>query len=445
LRVRLQHESFYPAGLGRFRVSFASESGDHPFALVPDEIVMMLRTPEAERTAEQRRELLTYFLINTVELKESREKIAELRKQMPKPIAALVMRERFKRPRISHRHHRGEYLKPEETVAAGVPEFLPPLPADRPANRLTFAWWLVDEENPLTARVFVNRQWQAFFGRGLVTTLEDFGLQGEFPSHPALLDFLATEFVRNGWSLKKLHKTIVMSALYRQSAEATPELLARDFENRLLARAPRLRLEAELVRDVTLAASGLLCRRIGGPSVFPDQPAGITEAAYGPLEWKVSGGEDRFRRGLYTFNKRTAPFATFGLFDAPSGEVCAPRRTYSNTPLQALAMLNEPANIAAARNLAMTTAADSRNSRSIATEMFRRCLTRPPDETEIEALCEFQGKAQQRFASGAADSVEVLRGGDERFKVPQVDANNLAAWMLTARALLNLDEGLTRP
>jgi len=444
LRLRLQHESFYPAGLGRFRCSFASESGEHPLTLIPDAIVVLLRAPEARRTAEQHRELLTYFLLNTVELKESREKIAELRKQAPKPVLALVMQERSNYPRTSRRHHRGEFLKPEEVVAAGVPDILPPLPADLPANRLTFARWLVNGENPLTARVFVNRQWQAFFSRGLVTTLEDFGLQGEYPSHPALLDFLATEFVRNGWSMKKLHKMIVMSAVYRQSAEVTPKLLAEDPENRALARAPRFRVEAELVRDVTLAASGLLCRRIGGPSVFPDQPAGITEAAYGPLDWKVSSGEDRFRRGLYTFNKRTAPFAAFGLFDAPSGEACAPRRTYSNTPLQALAMLNETATVAAARTLAMTATANSRDSRSIATEMFRRCVTRPPDEAEIEALCEFQAQAQRRFASGEADPVEVLHGGDEGFNAPHDDANNLAAWMLTARALLNLDETLTR-
>jgi hypothetical protein len=444
LRLRLQHESFYPAGLGRFRCSFASESGEHPLALLSDELVEALHTPETQRTADQRRDLLTCFLLSTPELKETSDKIAELRKQMPKPVAALVMQERTKRPRTSHRHHRGEFLKPEEAVAAGVPGVLPPLPDGLPVNRLTFASWLVNGENPLTARVFVNRQWQAFFGRGLVTTLEDFGLQGEYPSHPALLDYLATEFVRNGWSMKKLHKTIVMSSVYRQSAEVTPELLELDPDNRLLARSPRFRVEAELVRDVTLAAGGLLSRRIGGPSVFPDQPAGITEAAYGPLAWKVSDGEDRFRRGLYTFNKRTAPFASFSLFDAPSGEACAPRRAYSTTPLQALALLNETANIAAARALAMKTAAKSRDPQCIATDMIRHCVTRPPDEAEIKALCEFYTTSRQHFASGAADPIAVLRGGEERFDLHDHEAVDLAAWMLTARAILNLDETLTR-
>ncbi len=446
LHFRLQHESFYPAGLGRFRFSFSADTGELPLALLPDEISSALLKPEAERSSDENAQLLEYFLLHTPELKDAQDKIAELRKQMPQPVTALVMQERGQNPRTTHRHHRGEFLKVEEVITPGVPEILHPLPEGGPANRLTFARWLVDPQNPLVARVVVNRQWQAFFGRGIVRTLEDFGLQGEFPTHPQLLDYLAMEFMQRGWSTKQLHKLIVMSATYQQSAEVTPELLERDPENRLLARAPRFRVEGELVRDIALQASGLLCARIGGPSVFPDQPSGITEAAYGPLEWKVSAGEDRFRRGLYTFNKRTAPYAAFGLFDAPSGEACIPRRTYSNTPLQSLAMLNDTLIITAARKLALSAIeSDPTGPRRIAAEMFRRCVTRPPSTEELDSLCDFQARQHERFSRGDYDAVAVIRSGNDSVEIPSsMDKNHFAAWMLTARAILNLDETIMR-
>jgi hypothetical protein len=219
-----------------------------------------------------------------------------------------------------------------------------------------------------------------------------------------------------------------------------------DPENKLLARAPRFRVDAELVRDVALQASGLLCARVGGPSVFPDQPPGITEAAYGPLAWKVSEVDDRFRRGIYTFNKRTAPYAAFGLFDAPSGEACIARRTSSNTPLQSLAMLNDTTMMAAARSLARTAIRTAPPEQSrIATEVFRRCVTRPPTDRELDALCGFQARQQEHFSSAKFDPAPILQGGDEGESPPRgMDTGQYASWVLTARAVLNLDETITR-
>ena len=279
------------------------------------------------------------------------------------------MRERpAAHPRQTFLHHRGEFLSPEDQVEPGVPGFLPPLPAGAAANRLTFAHWLVSTDNPLTARVQVNRQWASFFGRGLVRTLQDFGYQGEMPSNSELLDWLAVEFMRGSgqtskpWSFKALDRMIVTSAAYRQASNVTPDLLARDPDNALIVRGPRVRLEAELIRDSALKASGLLSKKIGGPSVFPPQPASVTtEGAYGQLAWKTSEGEDRYRRSLYTFTKRTAPFALFNTFDAPSGEACIARREVSDSPLQALSLLNDTVFVEAAQAMGRRLAESNKN------------------------------------------------------------------------------------
>ena len=318
-----------------------------------------------------------------------------------------------------------------------MPAILPPLPKGAPANRLTFARWLVAPDNPLTARVTVNRHWHAFFGRGLVRTLDDFGYQGELPSHPELLDWLAVEFIERGWSVKKLHKLIVTSATYKQSAKVAPELLARDPENKLLARGPRVRLEAEQIRDSALKAAGLLSAKMYGPSVFPPQPPNITtEGTYGGLKWEVSAGEDRYRRGLYTFMKRTAPYALFGTFDAPSGEACIARREVSNTALQALTMLNDAVLLEVARALAQRAVARDGAPSDRVTYLFRLCLVRPPTADEGASIGKFYEAQKARFGREPDRAAKVAGAGD--------DAVERAAWTATARAVLNLDEFVTK-
>ena len=242
-----------------------------------------------------------------------------------------------------------------------MPSFLPDLPAGRRGNRLTLARWLVSRDNPLTARVTVNRQWAAIFGAGIVRTTGDFGSQGEPPTHPELLDWLAVRFMDDGWSIKRLTRLIVTSAAYRQSSRVTPRLREKDSENRLLARGPRVRLDAELIRDDVLRAAGLLSGKMYGPSVFPPQPLSVTtEGAYAALNWVPSRGEDRYRRSLYTFSRRSSPFAAYITFDAPSGEVCCPRRDLSNTPLQALTLMNSDLFVEPAQAAGRWLAADKR-------------------------------------------------------------------------------------
>jgi hypothetical protein len=335
-------------------------------------------------------------------------------------------------------HHRGEYLSPTERVAAGVPAFLPRLPPGKTADRLTFAKWLVSAENPLTARVQVNRQWAGFFGRGIVRTVQDFGYQGEMPSNPELLDWLAVEFMKQGWSFKKLDRLIVTSATYRQASAVTPELLAGDPDNALLSRGPRFRMEAEMIRDSALASSGLLAEKVGGPSVFPPQPASVTtEGAYGALKWVVSKGEDRYRRSLYTFSKRTAPFALYNTFDAPAGEVCVAKREVSNSPLQALSLLNDAVFIEPSQALGKQLAATDASDEARAAAVFRRLVVRPPDQDELKMLVAFAAKERERFS--AHDSRAAKVAGEK-----SDDAAERATWTAVARAVMNLDESVTK-
>jgi Protein of unknown function (DUF1553) len=271
-----------------------------------------------------------------------------------------------------------------------------------------------------------------------VRTAEDFGYQGEPPSHPELLDWLALELPRQGWSMKKMHKLIVMSATYQQSSRATPDLLAKDPDNRLLARSPRVRLEAEVIRDAALYSSGLLFEKIGGPSVFPPQPAGVTtEGTYGGLDWKISPGGERYRRGLYTFTKRTAPYAMATTFDAPSGEVCVARREVSNTPLQALTLLNDPVFEEVARALGQSIAAISGSVEERVDALFRRCQSRIPDRDERSRISQFFQSQKRRFDLGELDAAKIAGPGTG-------DASERAAWTVLARVLLNLDEAVTK-
>jgi hypothetical protein len=335
-------------------------------------------------------------------------------------------------------HNRGEFLKAAEPVDPNVLAMLPPLPKEAPHNRLTFARWLVDPANPLVGRVTMNRQWAAFFGRGIVRTSEDFGYQGEPPTHPELLDWLAVELVRRGWSMKQMHRMIVLSATYQQSSRVTPALLEKDPLNLLLSRGPRLRLEAELVRDAALTMGGLLYPRIGGPSVFPPQPAGVSsEGAYGPLTWNVSQGAERYRRGLYTFSKRTAPFAMFITFDAPSGEACVTRREMSNTPLQALTLLNDAVFVEAAQTLGRALANQPGSVEERARLLFRRCLVRSPSDQEVKLLVDFYHAQKNRLDHKDLNATAVAGPGEG-------DARERAAWSALARVVLNLDETITK-
>ncbi len=433
LTLSMIFEQYYAAGLGKFRLSISTDSRAGKLALLPSLEDALAKSDETA--------LRTQFVRVAPELASARATLETLRKSLPEPPTTLVFIERPKvNPRVTFIHNRGEFLQPTEKVTAGIPSVLPPLappPGGGGGGRLAFAHWLVSQENPLTARVIVNRAWAAFFGKGIVRTTEDFGYQGSPPTHPELLDSLAVGFMQNGWSQKKLHKRIVLSQTYRQSSKITPLALAKDPENRLLSRGPRVRLDAELVRDNALAVSGLLSPKIGGPSVFPPQPPSVTtEGAYGALAWNVSTGEDRYRRGLYTFAKRTAPYAMFQTFDGPSGEACIARREVSNTPLQALTLLNDTVFMETAQALGKRMASESGLSATRISRLFRRVVTRPPHWDELAALEGFYEKQHARFASGEL-SAKALCGSETA--TPEQ-----AAWTALARAVLNLDEAIVK-
>ena len=439
ISVQLVCEKYYAAGLGKFRLWGTKAAALAPPSDLPTEIEALLLLPPEQHSPEQQEKLLRYFCLVAPELAAEREQIKKLRDALPQYPTTLVMQERpASNPRPTFIHKRGEFLQPTDRVQAEILSLFPPLPGGAPHNRLTFARWLVSRENPLVARVTVNRQWQAFFGRGIVRTTDDFGYQGESPTHPELLDWLAVEWMNQDWSLKKLHKWIVLSATYQQAAAVTPEYTQRDPQNKLLGHFPRVRLEAEQVRDSLLTISGLLSPKLGGPSVFPPQPANVTsEGTYGALAWTISGGEDRYRRGLYTFTKRTAPYAMFNTFDGPSGEACQARREVSNTPLQALTMLNDTVAVEAAQTLGKQLAADKGELDARLTALFRRCLIRWPTAKELDLLRSFHAHQQERLQKNELDAAKIA--GE-----PGGDAAERAAWTLTARGLLNLDEVVTK-
>jgi hypothetical protein len=449
LQLELVCEKYYAAGLGRFRVWVTTEPDARAGRMDNESLAVLARYRApgaldaliaAPDNPPDRAALLRQFALNSDEFARAREEIEQLHATLPKYPTTLVMQERPPgQERPTFVRHRGEFLQPRQVVTPGVPAFLPPLPEDAPKNRLALARWLVAPANPLTRRVIMNRQWEALFGRGIVRTTEDFGFQGELPSHPELLDWLAVEFSRQGWSQKKMLKLMVMSATYQQSSEVTAALLERDPGNILLARGPRFRLDAEMLRDSALVASGLLSEKIGGPSVYPPQPPGVSsEGAYGPLDWKTSEGADRYRRGLYTFAKRTAPYAMTATFDGPSGEVCLARRDRSNTPLQALTSLNDAVMMECARALGQLAARAGGDTGARVELLFRRCLTRPPEAAERAKLVEFYQAQLARFASGELAAAEFMAAP------PDAHLNELAAWATVARVLLNLDEALNK-
>jgi mono/diheme cytochrome c family protein len=493
--------------LGRFRFSVTADekAAADP---IPADVRAMLQIPLRKRTAEETAKLFSYWRTTVPEWNEENRRIEALWQSHPQGATQLALEER-EEPRTTHRLERGNFLAPAEAVTPGVPAFLhplvvktssvvrgspvgsvvrgspdpapartaglPPASSGRPSvsevarsgdhattssdhatakpTRLDFARWLADRKSPTTARSIVNRIWQAYFGTGIVATAEDLGSQGEPPSHPQLLDWLAVELMDHNWSLKHIHRLIVNSATYRQSSHVTPQLLERDPANRLLARGPRYRVDAESVRDVALAASGLLTPTVGGPSVFPPAPEFLflPPASYGPKTWIVDTGPDRYRRAIYTFRFRSVPYPVLQAFDAPIGEVACARRARSNTPLQALTTLNEPLFVECARALALKllTEGGATDEQRIAYAV-RRCLSRAPKGDEEKVLSGFLDRQRERFHLAGADPWPLLVNNDAAkqklsTKMPAgTNAGDLAAWTAVARVILNLDETITK-
>jgi hypothetical protein len=447
LRIRLKHQgAAVGQSLGRFRLSATSSATPQRIVEIPARLRPVLAVPAADRTDQQRKDVAAFYRTVAESLKPVRDRMADLQNEL-KALGiptTLVMRERVSHERPSaYVRIRGSFMDRGEKVYAGVPEVLHPLGDDQMPNRLGLAHWLVDERNPLTARVAVNRAWEQFFGRGIVETSEDFGTQGAPPSHPELLDWLATELVSGGWRMKALHKLIVTSATYRQSSVVPQALVERDPDNRLLARGSRFRMEAEMVRDATLAASGLVSRKIGGPSVFPPQPDGIWDIPYSNEKWIPSEGEDRYRRGLYVFIRRSATYPSLITFDATSREHSTVRRVRTNTPLQALTTLNDEVFFEAARALAarlLRETPPTATNEKRAAYGFRLAVTRTPTEDEVGRIVASYARHLERFRNEPDAAARAIKG----YAGDGIDAAEQAAWTLVANSLLNLDEALTR-
>jgi hypothetical protein len=456
--------------LGRFRLGVTGDPV--PFGdPLPVRVAEALAVPAEKRTPAQVDTLFHHWRTTVPDFREANDRIEALWRQWPEGAQSLVVMAR-EEPRTTHIFKRGNWLKPGDEVEAGVPEFLHPLPKDARPDRLTFARWVADPKSPTTARAIVNRVWQAYFGAGLVPTSEEFGTQGEKPTHPELLDWLAVEFVdptANGrrqpaggrdqpadagrspapWSLKALHKLIVTSATYRQSSKVTPELLERDPQNKLLARGPRFRVDAEVVRDIALAASGLLNPKMGGPSVFAPAPGFLFQPpnSYGPFDWPEAKGDDRYRRALYTFRRRSTPYPALTVFDAPVGDASCVKRARTNTPLQALTGLNEAVFVEAARALGKRVLAEGgKSDADRLTLAFRLCTGRKPDADELAVLSGLLEKHRARFAAGEANAAEVATGSKDGKEAPPAGATTAdwAAYTLVARVVLNLDETITK-
>jgi mono/diheme cytochrome c family protein len=436
--------------IGRLRISTTTHKpplGAH--SGLPAEVARILDIAPAQRTPEQRKTLSAYFRTIAPELKAERAKVAELdrkksalEKTFPKTLITTAVD-----PRTVRILARGNWLDDSgEIVSPAVPTFLLPLEIkDRRPNRLDLARWLVDRKNPLAARVFVNRLWMLMFGQGIVKTTEDFGSQGAAPSHPELLDWLASEFVASGWDIKHLLKLIVMSATYRQSSIATEQQRQLDPDNRWLARQGRFRLDAELVRDNALAVSGLLSAKMGGPSVKPYQPAGYWAYLNFPTrEWKNDRGENQYRRGLYTFWQRTFLQPSLKAFDAPTREECTAVRTRSNTPLQSLVLLNDPTYVEAARVFAARIVKEGGAKPEERIDWaFHHALSRAATADESRVLVDLYNKHHEQYIADTAAAKKLLGVGDAPAPAG-VDAADLAAWTSVARVILNLHETITR-
>jgi mono/diheme cytochrome c family protein len=429
--------------LGRFRLSVTTSPRPlraDPLSLHAREILAVAR---AQRTPAQQRELFDAYRRTDSSLADLNKAIDDEQREWPSAPTTLVLAARDQ-SRPTHIFIRGDWQQPGALVSPGVPVVLPPLPKDAPLNRLTLARWMVDKRHPTVARVMVNRIWQQYFGRGLVATVEDFGTQGDAPTHPALLDWLACEFMDSGWDVKHIQRLITESATYQQSSVSTPSAVESDPYNQILARGPRGRVDAEIIRDIALSAGGLLDEKIGGPPVYPPIPDGVLSLGYGaPMKWETKEA-DRYRRAMYTFVKRSVPYPSLQVFDAPTGETPCPRRVRSDTPLQALTTLNDPVFMEAAQAMALRVwEHGGKDDRARLDYAFELCTGRKPKAKEASILSSLLHDEDGFFANRTARAVQVAA---QDVKNPPQDVNleKVAAWTMVTRVLLNMDETITK-
>jgi len=450
LRVTLERQGDLPPSVTvAFKISTTPDARLLPYGTVPSGLLTLLHQRPESRTPETQNRLQEYYLAQLApELASERTRLAEARQQIEaiKPSTVPILRELAgDKRRKTHLQYRGNYADLGVEVTEAVPAAFQPLPAGAPKNRLTLAKWLIDSANPLTARVIANRFWEQVFGVGLVRTSEEFGSQGEPPSHPELLDWLATELVNQRWDTKRFLKMLVTSAAYRQSSRVTPDLDVRDPENRLLARGPRFRMSAEMVRDQALFIGGLLSSKMYGPSVKPPRPASGLSAAFGSsVDWKTSDGEDRLRRALYTEWRRTSPYPSMSTFDAPNREVCTLRRTRTNTPLQALVTMNDPVYLEASQALGRRMAGHGGPLADKLRYGFRLCLARSPSEAELARLVSLFGETLAEYAKAGPDNAKKMATEPIGALPEGADPVESAAWATVASVLLNLDETLMK-
>ena len=443
LTIKMHHDLNTNYLVGCFRLSVS----DQPIEVlsVPKAIRDIATLEKGQRTAPQQQQLEDAYKTTDKERGPLAAQVSTLKKELEllvKAIPTTMVVKEMEKPRQTHIQIRGDFLREGALVEPAVPAILPPLEkrGDHP-DRLDFAAWLTSSTNPLTARVTVNRFWQRFFGLGIVETENDFGTQGIPPEHPELLDWLASEFIRRDWGIKDIHRTIVLSATYRQSSRVNEELLERDPRNKLLARQTRMRLEAEIVRDQALGASGLLSTTMGGPGVYPPQPPGIYILTQQKKAWPESQGDARYRRTMYTFFWRSSPYPLMPTFDAPGATTACTRRSRSNTPLQALMLANDRAFFEFAQGLASEIIkADISQDEQRLVYAFRRSLARIPNEQEMKRLQDFFELQREHFKSTPADAA-VVAPTDRPDDFPLEDA---AAWTAVSRVLFNLDEFITR-
>ncbi len=432
--------------LGRFRISATDSAG--PSMALSSDTIAILKTSPAKRSAAERAQLVAVYRKTNPSVIADTKKLADLKKQLAavKPLTSVpIMRDLPKnKHRKTHIQLRGSYLSLGEEVAPGVPQVFGSLPKGSNPDRLAMAKWLVDQENPLTARVVANRFWENLFGVGIVLTSEEFGSQGERPSHPELLDWLAVEFMGGGWDVKSFLRLLVTSSAYRQNSHVSDEMAALDPDNRLVARGPRVRLSAEMIRDQALAVSGLLSSKMYGVPVRPPQPnLGLKAAFGGGTDWSTSSGEDKFRRGLYTSWRRSSPYPSMATFGAPNREVCTVRRGNTNTPLQALVTLNDPVYIEAAQALSRRMAAQKGTVAEMIKHGFQLCLSRYPNEIENSRLIALYDSTRSKYATDQKLAREMAT--NPIGPLPKgIDVVELATLTVVANVLLNLDEILMK-